>query len=412
MKQEQQVAILKELMQQVDTGRNIDAGVQYRMPTSAYVCKDIAAKEWDQFFRHHPQLIGLSSDLPEPGSFMTMDDFGTPLLATRDKEGHFNAFLNACRHRGVRVIEQPRGRRNVFTCPFHNWSYANTGDLMAIPDESHFGDFDKSCHGLIRLPAIERDGLLWVHPQPDGALDLDALLGAELSEELASYSLGDLVHGGDKTITMDLNWKLANDTFGETYHFGKLHKNTLGKIFPGNNLHLQEFGKHHRFVTASPNLSQYKGVPESEWNIHIGAAFVLYYLFPNVTLIVGNGTCTLVRMFPEPGNPGRSTSRVYAYYSRQAIQAAEDARAEGSLQVDSESVYDVERRGIPTVEGTMEVFSSTIENEDYRMGELQQKSAESGLLEYVVFGRNEPPLHHFHRTFREELGLSPLERIS
>ena len=123
---------------------------------------------------------------------------------------------------------------------------------MAIPDESHFGDFDKSCHGLIRLPAIERDGLLWVHPQPDGALDLDALLGAELSEELASYSLGDLVHGGDKTITMDLNWKLANDTFGETYHFGKLHKNTLGKIFPGNNLHLQEFGKHHRFVTASP----------------------------------------------------------------------------------------------------------------------------------------------------------------
>ena len=94
------------------------------------------------------------------------------------------------------------------------------------------------------------------------------------------------------------------------------------------------------------------------------------------------------------------------------MQAAEDARAEGSLQVDSESVYDVERRGIPTVEGTMEVFSSTIEKEDYKMGELQQKSAESGLLEYVVFGRNEPPLHHFHRTFREELGLSPLERIS
>jgi phenylpropionate dioxygenase-like ring-hydroxylating dioxygenase large terminal subunit len=413
MKHEKQVEILEELMRQVDAGKNIDAGVQYKMPMSAYVCPEIAAKEWDLLFQHHPQLIGLSGDLAEPGSFLTIDDFGTPVLATRDKDGVFHAFLNACRHRGVRVAQDTRGRKNVFTCPFHAWSYSNTGDLVAIPDEDHFGPVDKSCNGLIQLPAVERDGLLWVHPQPDGHLDIDALLGQPLADELASYSLGNLAHGGVKTITMNLNWKLANDTFGETYHFAKLHKNTLGKIIPGNTLHLEEFDAHHRFVTASGTLQDYKDVPESEWDIHVGSAFILYYLFPNITLIAGKDNCTIVKIYPDPTNAGRSISQVVAYYSQELIDMEKEAREGRVLQdVNADTAYDPENRSIPTLAATMEIFTSTIEQEDYLMGEFQQKTAQNGLLEFVTFGRNEPPLHHFHKTFREVLGLSPLEKIT
>ena len=413
MKHEKQVEILEELMRQVDAGKNIDAGVQYKMPMSAYVCPEIAAKEWDLLFQHHPQLIGLSGDLAEPGSFLTIDDFGTPVLATRDKDGVFHAFLNACRHRGVRVAQDTRGRKNVFTCPFHAWSYSNTGDLVAIPDEDHFGPVDKSCNGLIQLPAVERDGLLWVHPQPDGHLDIDALLGQPLADELASYSLGNLAHGGVKTITMNLNWKLANDTFGETYHFAKLHKNTLGKIIPGNTLHLEEFDAHHRFVTASGTLQDYKDVPESEWDINVGSAFILYYLFPNITLIAGKDNCTIVKIYPDPTNAGRSISQVVAYYSQDLIDMEKEAREGRVLQdVNADTAYDPENRSIPTLAATMEIFTSTIEQEDYLMGEFQQKTAQNGLLEFVTFGRNEPPLHHFHKTFREVLGLSPLEKIT
>ncbi len=51
------------------------------------------------------------------------------------------------------------------------------------------------------------------------------------------------------------------------------------------------------------------------------------------------------------------------------------------------------------------MFVSTIEQEDYLMGESTQRAVESGLLDEVIFGRNEPALHHYHRTFAEALQL-------
>ena len=405
-----QVEILKELMRQLDEGRNVDAGIQYRMPTASYVCPEIAAQEREQFFRNHPQLIGLSQDLPEPGSFFTMDDFGTPVLATRDRQGRFHAFLNACRHRSVRVASEPRGQRSVFMCPFHHWSYANTGDLINVPNEAHFGAIDKSCYSLIELPAVERDGLLWVHPQADADLNVDTLLG-DLGPELATYALADHQLVGEKTIDMQLNWKFANDTFGETYHFGKLHKDTLGQLYYGNNLHFQTFGRHHRFVTANRGIDRLRQLPESEWHIARGT-FVLYHLFPNIQLICDPQAATLIRIYPHGADPGRSVTRISFYLTAEAAAAAQAHDAE---HFQTEAVYNYEVRAgsnaQASVKASMEVFHSTIELEDYAMGEMQQRAAQNGQLKEILFGRNEPALHHFHSSYREALGQPPLEAL-
>ena len=77
--------------------------MQLKNPVSGYTCPDIAAREWQGFFQDYPHVLGLSSDLPEPGSFITNTDLGKPILATRDDAGTFRAFLNVCRHRSHRV---------------------------------------------------------------------------------------------------------------------------------------------------------------------------------------------------------------------------------------------------------------------------------------------------------------------
>jgi phenylpropionate dioxygenase-like ring-hydroxylating dioxygenase large terminal subunit len=404
MEQQLQISILKELMRQIDEKKNLDAGVQYRVPTSIYCDQELAKQEWEAFFQSHPQMIGLSGDLPEPNSFMTMTDFGVPIIATRDPSGTFRAFLNICRHRAARVETETRGKRKLFVCPFHAWSYSTSGDLVSVADQHDFGDVDKACRGLIELPAVEAAGLLFVHPQPDGALDVDALLGKDLLDEIASIGMDQYVFGADKTLDMKLNWKLANDTFGETYHFQKLHKNTLGQIFIGNNTHYEEFGRHHRFTTASRGIEAMRTQPEDEWEIQRGT-FVAYHLFPNIQMFWAGDSISLVRIYPDRENPGRSVSRVSIYLTPAAHAEAtaldEDARKQA---VENTYKYDGEARS-PSLESSLEVFTSTIEYEDYVMGEYQQQAAESGLAGEAIFGRNEPVLHHFHRSFREALGL-------
>ena len=43
------------------------------------------------------------------------------------------------------------------------------------------------------------------------------------------------------------------------------------------------------------------------------------------------------------------------------------------------------------------------------MGAMTQKAVEAGMLDKLIFGRNEPALHHFHNSYLEALGMEPLE---
>ena len=408
-----EVRILRELFRQLDNDVNVDAGVQMRSPTTAYTCPDLAEREWNAFFRSHPQMIGLSGDLPGPGTFLTVDNFGVSVLATRGEDGEFRAFLNACRHRGVQVASEERGDATRFKCPFHHWTYSSKGELLGVPRQKDFGNVDRACHGLVSLPAQERSGLLWVHPEPTGTLDLDEQLG-ELNDEIAGWQMGQLVYRGESVMDMALNWKLANDTFGETYHFSRLHTNTLGRLLVGDALSYEVFGRNHRFVFPFKGIDELRGKPEEEWRIN-RAASVFYFLFPNIQVNVGPRHANVVRIYPDKGNPGRSISRIGHYFNRADIEAQEQNRVDPDhVILDASNVFDSDLRRARTrltPEASVELFAGTVEKEDYLMGESTQRAVESGMLDYLVFGRNEAPLHHFHNTYRDALGMPPLERL-
>ncbi|MFT4580834.1 MAG: phenylpropionate dioxygenase-like ring-hydroxylating dioxygenase large terminal subunit [Gammaproteobacteria bacterium] len=409
MKQPEKTRILKELLRQVEQGVNVDAGMLLKNPTESYVCPDQAAREWQLFFREQPQLIGLSGDLPKPESYLTLDDFGVPILATRDGEGVFRAFLNACRHRGTTLVEETRGTAKRFTCPFHGWTYRANGQLHGITQAEDFGKIERSCLSLIELPAVERDGFLWVHPQPDGEIDLDAMLGG-LAEELREWHVGDRVFSGATTLDKGMNWKLANDTFGETYHFARLHRNTLSNIFHSDALCYDAFGRNHRFVFPSKGIGSLRKKPESQWSTE-GVTTILYYLFPNIQITIAERQIALFRIYPVPGHHGRSRTVVSHYFSAEAL---EHISAGTKTVIAANNVYDPSARdgnAVIAPQAAMEIVNSTLEKEDYMMGERTQRNIEAGLLPHLIFGRNEPALHHFHNTFRAELGMPALETL-
>ena len=408
MKHAEQLNVLKELIHQIDTKTTCDAGRVLINPTSSYTDKALAEREWQTFFQEHPQVIGLSSELPTPGSYITNNDLGTPILATRDKDGKFHAFVNACRHRGAQLTDAPRGAANRFICPFHAWTYAPDGRLMGIRHGEMFGTVDKGCHGLVELPAQEKYGLLVIHPQVGGQVDIDMLLGEELAAELANWEFERSEFVGESMIDKALNWKLANDTFGENYHFSVLHSKTLANLAHSDYATYREYGRNHRICTASRYLDVMRTQPESEWNFAF-ASIAAYYLFPNTQLVFVGGMVVLVRIYPDRNDVARSMSRI-THFAMPHIKAELPA-PERVTTVKADNVYraDTSARMEFDVSATVELLVSTVEHEDYLMSEKAQITASGGKLDYFLFGRNEPALHHFHNNYRAALGEPPLQ---
>ena len=399
MRHEEQVRVMEGLMAHLDNGTNVDAGRQLRNPVDGYTSIDLAAREWESFFQGHPQVLGLSADLPGPRSFFTSNDVGKPILCTRAADGTFRAFLNVCRHRGTIVENEARGEKTAFQCPFHAWTYNHEGALIGVPKEDHFGKIDRECHSLIELPAAERYGLLFVSPDPDGELDVDALLG-DLGPELASFGLDRCVRHNDTRFDHAMNWKLAIDTFGETYHFNTLHRDTLANDFYGNVQMYDSYGRNHRMILCLKAIDDFRGKPKSEWNV-LHATVPVYYLFPNVQLILGVEGPTLVRVYADGPNPNQSFSQIGFYIYPEVLESEFAETLAKSVNM-----------SVGEMLGTrLESFASVIENEDYVAAASAHRGALAGAQEYVLFGRNEPALHHYHNTYREALGMDPLEAV-
>ena len=74
------------------------------------------------------------SQIPEPGDYFTLHMGRTPVVITRDKDGDLHALVNACSHRGAMLCRFKKRNQKTFTCPFHGWTFSNTGKLLKVKD--------------------------------------------------------------------------------------------------------------------------------------------------------------------------------------------------------------------------------------------------------------------------------------
>jgi len=378
----EQVAQTKRFLGYIDAGVTTMAPGVYRNPVSDYISEEQASAERDVLFLNRPLVLAASAELPGPNTFLTHDISGQPILLTRDGDGVAHAFLNVCRHRGARVAEGC-GTANRFVCPYHAWTFAADGRLVARPDEASFIDADRASHGLTELPLAERYGLIFVRQSPGAPIDVDATLGG-LAPELANYGLERFTHFQSNDLEWGLNWKLGIDTFLESYHFSVLHNKSIHPIFHPNLGAFDGFGENLRLMFARRTLGDMAQQPESDWNLprHIAGVYVL---FPNTVLVWQGEHAELWRAFPN--GPDRVTFRL-------------------TLLIPEPVSSDSEKRHW---DKNLALLLKTVEEEDFPVGEGIQHGFRSGAQPHIVFGRNEPALQHFHRAVRSALDLPPVE---
>lgn len=172
------------------------------------------------------------SQLPEPNSFLSVRMGLRPVIVTRDRKGSLHAVFNRCSHRAATLCREESGVAKSFQCPYHGWTFRNTGELVGTPWPQGYGeDFDRAEHGLHKVARVESYrgfvfGTLnesapsvvdWLGPAA-GWLDywIDRAPEGEVVVRSAANRMG---YRG--------NWKLAYDNAGDGYHPAFSHRSLL-----------------------------------------------------------------------------------------------------------------------------------------------------------------------------------------
>jgi phenylpropionate dioxygenase-like ring-hydroxylating dioxygenase large terminal subunit len=381
MNQTTQIALVRRIFDYLDRHATAMGERVHLEPVIAYADPEQASREQQRLFREYPLVLGLSCEVAQPGDFFTHDLTGVPILVVRTPAGRLQAFLNVCRHRGAKVASGSGCGRRTFACPYHAWTYDCDGRLVGLGTRQGFEGLDRAAHGLTPLEVVEKHGLIWVRPTPGGPFDPDTLLHG-MERDLATFGWSGYHHHATRAVRRWMNWKLAVDTFLESWHVPVLHRRTIAPVLHGGVAAFDQFGRNLRVIFPFRSIGELRHKPEREWNL-VSQALIIHMIFPNTVLVMASDHLETWRIFPAGERPGESVLQVSLYTSE--LAGTTRARAEW------------DRR--------LALLLGTVNDEDFPVAEDIQRGFVAGAQEHVTFGRHEPALAHFHRAIARELEL-------
>lgn len=384
MQREKQIEELVSLMDLVDHKTTALADSVMEIDVSEYYDPARFEREKIELFRNYAQFVGPSCMIPEPGDYFAYDDTGIPILIVRNEAGVLNAFVNICSHRGAPLNECESGKAKkgrMFSCPYHGWSYDLEGALIGVPfGNEGFDSIDRSTLGLKRLQVEEKNGMIFVMPNPELRFDIDEVMGG-IDERLSGFGFNDHYYLGSKQVFTNFSWKLNMDTFHEYYHFEFLHPNTIAQMAYTNLATYHQYGRNHSMGSAALSINELRDIPHDQWNPRAHSSYV-NYIFPNTVIFVVEDHFQTWRVYPI--SPDRSV----VYHSMFLPEKPADEAQRKSYEEYFQMINDVAVQ------------------EDYTLVDKINRGINCGIDRKVLVGRNEPGVQNMHRQLHDLLGQS------
>ncbi len=279
------------------------------LPRAVYTDGRILDLEHRELFGKRWLAIAREEDLPDAGSFLTLEIGGERVLVVRGDDARLRAFHNVCRHRGSHLIDEPCGHlRGAIRCPYHAWSYAYDGRLTHAPRTE--AGFATAGLGLTPVALDLFAGFVFIR-LGDGPASLPASL-ADLPD-LSRYRLREMRRAHRIDYEVAANWKIAVENYSECYHCPSVHPPLSrlcdlvsghfeqGPSFNGGPMQLRP-GFSTLSVSGQSKLGPMHGLSG------LGASLVHYYVvYPNLMLGLHPDYVLVHTAWPQGPNRSRVT---------------------------------------------------------------------------------------------------------
>jgi len=215
-------------------GRDLDQGL---IPARIFNDEKIHQLELEKIFSRGWVFIGHESEIPNSGDYALRYIGEDSFIFVRSKDQKIRVLFNGCRHRGMSLCRSEKGNCSVFRCPYHGWTYKNTGELFAMPAMTNaYPGLDKSEWGLLEAPQVENLHGLVFACLDETAPPLEHHLGGMkwyLDVHFGVYADQLEIIGEPNRWVVNSNWKMPAENFGaDAYHILALHQSVaeLGGI--------------------------------------------------------------------------------------------------------------------------------------------------------------------------------------
>ena len=331
-----------------------------RLPGVAFRSREFLRLEYERWLNRTWLFVGRAADLPRVGDARGVP--GLPYFLVRSEPQRVRAFHNACRHRGHRLVAEPRHAMQHIVCPYHQWTYGLDGCLLRMSNAGGAGrhrleGVAPEEHSLVSVRCeVWHD---WIFINPDGDAPPLADFVAPMAERLAFVDFGRLRHFFTmERRSIDANWKLCTENTMEPYHVPVVHRSSAA----GQPLDLHYMIEEDPIFGCGIDLpgSEYTNEPPTDGvsldNLDMSARYLLRA--PNFFLTSYAPDVIVDTMFvPDARDPakswleqawyttsGRSLSRdeveAWSVLEEQVIQEDIDVMSEVQAGVESSAVDD------------------------------------------------------------------------
>ena len=192
------------------------------LPAWTYDDRDFFEAEKERVFASSWQVVCHVSDIAQTGDWHALEFLGESVLAVRGDDGAVRAFTNVCRHRGSRLVDGHKGCARRLTCPYHAWTYALDGRLVAAPMREDYPALDMARE---RLAAVDLEiwrGFVFIRLKSEGPAV--AAMMAPYEDQIAPYRFEELGALGRITLRpRSVNWKNVADNYSDGLHIPVAH---------------------------------------------------------------------------------------------------------------------------------------------------------------------------------------------